>query len=63
MTSGVVLDLDYLVIGTFASQDWAHNNYGRKIEKSIKYNEDGRANIAIISEDAWADALCARPDL
>ncbi|MDH4319916.1 MAG: BRCT domain-containing protein [Desulfobulbaceae bacterium] len=46
--------VDYLVIGTFSSTDWAHTAYGRKIEKAVEYREKfGRP--AIISEDLWAD--------
>lgn len=49
----VTMDLDYLVIGTFSSTDWAHTSYGRKIEKAVEYREkNGRPSI--ISEDIWA---------
>lgn len=46
----------YLVIGTFASRDWIHSTYGRKIEKAMEYRDSGQA-IAIISEEHWADAI------
>ena len=29
-------DLDYLVIGTFVEGSWAHEGYGRKIEKTLE---------------------------
>lgn len=49
----VTMDLDYLVIGTFSSTDWAHTSYGRKIEKAVEYREK-KGRPAIISEDLWA---------
>lgn len=36
------LDSDYLVIGQFASRDWANTNYGRKIERAVELREAGR---------------------
>jgi len=46
----VTMDLDYLVIGEFGNDDWRHSNYGRKIEKAIKYRENNQSKIKIISE-------------
>ena len=31
---------DYLVIGSFVSEDWKHSTYGRKIERAV--DEPGR---------------------
>jgi NAD-dependent DNA ligase len=42
----------YLVIGTFASRDWANTNYGRKIEKAVELRKS-RSGIAIVSEEHW----------
>jgi hypothetical protein len=42
----------YLVIGIFASRDWANTNYGRKIERAVELRES-HSGIAIISEDHW----------
>jgi len=42
----------YLVIGLFASRDWAHTNYGRKIERAVELRESG-SGLAIISEEHW----------
>lgn len=49
----VTMDVDYLVIGTFSSTDWAHTSYGRKIEKAVEYRAKHR-RPSIISEDLWA---------
>lgn len=43
----------YLVIGSLASRDWIHANYGRKIEKAIELRDKGH-EIAIISEEHLA---------
>ena len=45
-------DSNYLVIGVFVSRDWAHTNYGRKIERAVELRESG-SGIAIISEAHW----------
>ncbi|AOY00122.1 BRCT domain-containing protein [Jeongeupia sp. USM3] len=52
----VVKDLDYLVVGSLISDDWAHTPYGRKIELAMRYIEQGEG-IALISEQQWSEAL------
>jgi NAD-dependent DNA ligase len=42
----------YLVIGLFASRDWAHTNHGRKIERAVELRESG-SGIVILSEEHW----------
>jgi hypothetical protein len=42
----------YLVIGVFASRDWYHTNYGRKIERAVELREHGHP-ISILSEEHW----------
>ena len=46
----------YLVIGSFASRDWAHTSYGRKIEEAVALRRDGQ-RLAIVGEDHWRAAL------
>jgi hypothetical protein len=43
---------NYLVIGLFASRDWIHTNYGRKIEKAVDLRKEG-SGLRILSEDCW----------
>lgn len=50
-------EIDYLVIGQNGSLDWLHSTHGRKIEAAIRYNESGKANIAIVGEEQWASFL------
>lgn len=42
----------YLVVGLFASRDWAHTNYGRKLERAVELRESG-SGIVIVSEEHW----------
>lgn len=59
--NGTVVDnitkrLDYLVIGSMIEPQWAHTNYGRKIEKAVKSRDDGN-EISIVSEQQWTRAM------
>ena len=49
-------DLDYLVIGTFVENAWAHKGYGRKIEAALELKRY-RAKCRIVSEAHWMKAL------
>ena len=51
----VTMKLDYLVLGTYVTDSWAHETYGRKIEKAMSYRDRG-CPIAIVSEQHWLDA-------
>ncbi len=56
VTSGTRKDLDYLVVGTLASRDWAHTSHGRKIEKAMEYRK-ANCLIFIASEKQWVESL------
>jgi hypothetical protein len=43
---------NYLVIGAFASRDWANTNFGRKVERAVELRESG-TGISIIPEEHW----------
>lgn len=49
-------ETDYLIIGEFCSPDWVHTTFGRSIERAIELQTQG-ADIKIISERQWVDAL------
>jgi NAD-dependent DNA ligase len=55
-------DLDYLVIGTFVEDSWAHEGYGRKIEKALECKRTG-ANCKVVLETHWIEALQKTPEL
>jgi len=49
---GVSKKLDYLVLGTYVTDSWIHESYGRKIEKAMQYRDEG-IPITIITEEHW----------
>ena len=53
--SGVTKSLNYLVIGTYVTDSWAHETFGRKIEKAMAYRNDG-IPLSIITEEHWANS-------
>lgn len=46
--------LNYLILGTYVTDSWAHETFGRKIEKAIEYRESG-IPLIIITEEHWAN--------
>jgi len=53
-SNGVTKALDYLIIGTYVTDSWIHETYGRKIEKAVKYRADG-VPLSIITEEHWVN--------
>lgn len=53
-SKSVTKTLNYLVIGTYVTDSWAHETYGRKIEKAMSYR-DGGLPIAIVTEEVWIE--------
>jgi NAD-dependent DNA ligase len=51
--SSVTKTLSYLVIGSYVTDSWAHETFGRKIEKAMTYRESGYP-LSIITEEHWA---------
>lgn len=47
---------NYLVIGIYATDSWAHSSYGRKIEKAVELRAAG-TRLKIIGEAHWVEAL------
>lgn len=52
---GVTKSVDYLVLGTYVTDSWIHETFGRKIEKAMEYRAGG-VPLAIITEEHWAGA-------
>ncbi len=52
---GVTKKLDYLVLGTYVTDSWIHESYGRKIEKAMSYRDEG-APLVIVTEEHWINA-------
>ena len=53
-SKGVTKKLDYLVLGTYVTDSWAHESFGRKIEKAMEYRDSGLP-LVIITEEHWAN--------
>lgn len=52
--SKVTQSLDYLVLGYYVTDSWAHESFGRKIEAAMKLQDNG-CPLVIISEEHWAN--------
>jgi NAD-dependent DNA ligase len=48
----VTKSIDYLVIGTYVTDSWIHESFGRKIEKAMQYRDTG-TGLVIITEEHW----------
>lgn len=44
--------LNCLVLGTYVTDSWIHESYGRKIEKAMQYRDQG-IPISIVTEEHW----------
>ena len=47
---------DYVVIGALGAQDWSQGSFGSVVDEVVSLRRRG-AEIAVVSEDAWARAL------
>ena len=50
--TGIAKDLDFLIIGSMASQDWKFSSHGRKIEAVLNNKEQG-SKTHIVNEETW----------
>lgn len=53
----VTKKLDYLILGTYVTDSWAHESFGRKIEQAMKYRDSG-IPISIVTEEYWLKEAC-----
>lgn len=51
--------VDYLVIGSTATDSWLHSSYGRKIQDAVHWRDRGVSKVAIVSEAHWVAAVKA----
>ncbi|MGE4473094.1 MAG: BRCT domain-containing protein [Sulfuricurvum sp.] len=52
--NGVTKTLNYLILGIYVTDSWAHESFGRKIEKAVEYRDNG-VPLVIITEEHWAN--------
>ncbi len=55
IAKNVTNSLDYLVLGTYVTDSWVHETFGRKIEKAMQYRTGG-CELAIVTEDHWINS-------
>lgn len=53
---GISRKTDYLVVGIYATDAWAHSAYGRKIEEAVAFRSQGHP-VSIVGEDYWLTTL------
>ena len=50
--TSVTRKLDYLILGDYVTSSWAHETFGRKIEKAMQYRDAG-IPLSIVTEEHW----------
>ena len=50
--TSVTRKLDYLILGKYVTSSWAHETFGRKIEKAMQYRDTG-IPLSIVTEEHW----------
>jgi NAD-dependent DNA ligase len=53
--------IDYLIVGSLGSENWASGKFGRKIEQAITLRKNAMSNIQIIKEDDFVNSLFITP--
>ena len=53
---GLSKSLDYLVLGSIATETWAHSSFGRKVEQANELRACG-SSLAIVAENQWVSAI------
>ena len=56
VTGSVSHKSDYLVVGTFGSDEWLHSTHGTKIIKAVELKQAGTP-ICILTEQHWSAQL------
>ncbi|MGM8226794.1 BRCT domain-containing protein [Cellvibrio sp. ARAG 10.3] len=51
-SDSVTKSLNYLVPGTYVTDSWAHETFGRKIEKAMAHRDSG-VPLVIVTEEHW----------
>lgn len=58
ISKSVNLRLDYLIVGGERNDNWAHANYGRKIERALEIRRERKSGHPhIVSESDWVKSL------
>ena len=53
----ITMRTNFVVLGTYVTPAWAHQSFGRKIEKAMEYRDQKGTGVQIVHENDWAQAL------
>ena len=53
----ITMQTNFLVLGTYVTPAWAHQSFGRKIEKAMDYRDRKGTGLQIVREQDWTKAL------
>ena len=53
----ITMQTNFVVLGTYVTPAWAHQSFGRKIEKAMEYRDRKGTGVQIVHEEDWAQAL------
>jgi hypothetical protein len=60
-TSSITPNIDYLIVGSLGSENWASGKFGRKIESALTLQKNKASKILIIKEDDFVQSLFETP--
>ena len=53
----ITMQTNFVVLGTYVTPAWAHQSFGRKIEKAMEYRDRKATGLQIVHEADWMRAL------
>ena len=53
----ITMQTSFVVLGTYVTPAWAHQSFGRKIEKAMESRDRKGTGVRIVHEEDWAQAL------
>ena len=53
----ITMRTNFVVLGTYVTPAWAHQSFGRKIEKAMDYRDRKGTGLRIVHEQDWTRAL------
>ena len=58
LSKNMTLEVHYLIVGGEKSREWAHENYGRKIERALEIRKQRKTDSPyVVSESDWVKTL------
>lgn len=57
----ITLNTDVLVVGSEVTESWLHSSYGLKISTAVRWRQNDKVEIPLVSEEHWRSALAEFP--